>query len=69
MDINKYISEYFHKTKKILETKNPDNIITLQFFQRRDNAMLSWNGRSFRLFRKNTQIHLNIKLDILKMEQ
>ncbi len=54
MDINKYISEYFHKTKKILETKNPDNIITLQFFQRRDNAMLAGMEEALDFLEKHT---------------
>lgn len=39
--IDKYISSYFHKTGKILETINPNNVIVLQFFQRRDNSMLA----------------------------
>ncbi|WP_268926794.1 nicotinate phosphoribosyltransferase [Mycoplasmopsis gallopavonis] len=37
----KYIAKYFHKTKEILAKEKPNNIITLQFFQRKDNSILA----------------------------
>ncbi|WP_416738331.1 nicotinate phosphoribosyltransferase [Mycoplasma sp. 005V] len=36
----KYIASYFQKTKDILATKLPQNKIVMQFFQRKDNAIL-----------------------------
>ncbi|MCE6061837.1 nicotinate phosphoribosyltransferase [Mycoplasmopsis agalactiae] len=54
MDINKYISAYFHKTNEILKTENPDNIITLQFFQRRDNALLAGMEEALEFLEKHT---------------
>ncbi|MEE3928099.1 nicotinate phosphoribosyltransferase [Mycoplasmopsis ciconiae] len=41
MDKKKYIASYFEKTKHILEHEKPNNIIKLQFFQRKDNAILA----------------------------
>ncbi|WP_426461502.1 nicotinate phosphoribosyltransferase [Mycoplasma hafezii] len=40
MDKTRYIAKYFKNTQKILETIKPNNIITLQFFQRKDDTML-----------------------------
>ncbi|WP_036451814.1 nicotinate phosphoribosyltransferase [Mycoplasma buteonis] len=37
----KYIAKYFKNTQTILATKMPDNIITLQFFQRKNDVMLA----------------------------
>ncbi|UUD36528.1 nicotinate phosphoribosyltransferase [Mycoplasmopsis citelli] len=37
----KYIASYFHKTKEILQQERPNNIITMQFFQRKDDAILA----------------------------
>ncbi|SJZ43262.1 nicotinate phosphoribosyltransferase [Mycoplasmopsis verecunda] len=39
-DKEKYIASYFHKTKEILATKKPHNTIIMQFFQRKDDAIL-----------------------------
>ncbi|WP_406613685.1 nicotinate phosphoribosyltransferase [Mycoplasma corogypsi] len=36
-----YIASYFLNTKKIYQTKLANNIITLQFFQRKDNVVLA----------------------------
>ncbi|TDV24141.1 nicotinate phosphoribosyltransferase [Mycoplasmopsis mustelae] len=36
-----YIASYFKKTQVILENEKPNNIITLQFFQRKDNSILA----------------------------
>ncbi|ADE19756.1 nicotinate phosphoribosyltransferase [Mycoplasma crocodyli] len=41
MNREKYIASYFFKASKILEEEKKDNIITLQFFQRKDNAILA----------------------------
>lgn len=37
----KYIASYFEKTKTILENEMPNNVIKLQFFQRKDDSMLA----------------------------
>lgn len=37
----KYIASYFHKTKAILQQEKPNNVIVLQFFQRKDDAILA----------------------------
>ncbi|WLP85972.1 nicotinate phosphoribosyltransferase [Mycoplasma seminis] len=39
-DKEKYIASYFHKTKEILANKLPNNKIVMQFFQRKDDAIL-----------------------------
>ncbi|VEU71510.1 nicotinate phosphoribosyltransferase [Mesomycoplasma ovipneumoniae] len=38
--INKYISDYFLDSQKILAKFNPKNIVILQFFQRKDFAVI-----------------------------
>ena len=35
-----YAANYFLKTNKIIKEHKPDHIVTMQWFQRRDNAML-----------------------------
>ncbi|WP_036464306.1 nicotinate phosphoribosyltransferase [Mycoplasmopsis sturni] len=39
-ELSQYTASYFEKTKIILENEVPNNIITLQFFQRKDNTLL-----------------------------
>ncbi|MGV2393362.1 UNVERIFIED_CONTAM: nicotinate phosphoribosyltransferase [Campylobacter lari] len=53
-NIDKYIASYFHKTTKILESNNPNNVITLQFFQRRDNSILAGMEEVLELLEKYT---------------
>ncbi|WP_338971616.1 nicotinate phosphoribosyltransferase [Spiroplasma endosymbiont of Panorpa germanica] len=38
---NEYLADYFIKTKTIIEKNRPDSKITMQFFQRTENAVLS----------------------------
>lgn len=40
-NLDKYIANYFHDIEKILLKEHPNNVITLQFFQRRDNSILA----------------------------
>ncbi|MBZ4212645.1 nicotinate phosphoribosyltransferase [Mycoplasma sp. U97] len=40
-DIIKYTATYFEKTKQVIKKHRPDNVITLQFFQRKDNSLLA----------------------------
>lgn len=35
-----FTAEYFKKTRQIIKEKFPNNIVTLQFFQRQDNSIL-----------------------------
>ena len=39
--MKKYTAKYFDKTTKIIEQHLPDSIITLQFFQRKDDSVLA----------------------------
>ena len=39
--MKQYTAKYFDKTKKIVEKHLPNSIVTLQFFQRVNNSMLS----------------------------
>ncbi|MGZ9800117.1 nicotinate phosphoribosyltransferase [Mycoplasma sp. AC1221] len=36
-----YVASYFNKTQEVIKQHNPKNIITLQFFQRRDDSILA----------------------------
>ncbi|VEU70873.1 nicotinate phosphoribosyltransferase [Mycoplasmopsis glycophila] len=49
-----YIAKYFHKTKKILEQEKPNNIITLQFFQRKDDSILAGMDEVLKLLERVT---------------
>ncbi|TQC51418.1 nicotinate phosphoribosyltransferase [Mycoplasmopsis mucosicanis] len=51
---HKYISSYFHKTEKIIEKMNPNNVIKLQFFQRTDNCLLAGMDEALMLLEQNT---------------
>ncbi|MBU4691476.1 nicotinate phosphoribosyltransferase [Mycoplasma sp. ES3225-GEN-MYC] len=51
---DKYISSYFHKTEKIIEKYNPNNIIRMQFFQRKDNVLLGGMDEVLELLKNNT---------------
>ncbi|UUD36935.1 nicotinic acid phosphoribosyltransferase [Mycoplasmopsis californica] len=52
--MKEYIAEYFFKTKKILEAKKPNNVITMQFFQREDNTVLCGMKEVLELLEKET---------------
>ncbi|VEU63912.1 nicotinate phosphoribosyltransferase [Mycoplasmopsis fermentans] len=52
--MDKYIASYFYKTEKILAKYNKNNVIVLQFFQRRDNSMLAGMQEVLDLLEKNT---------------
>ncbi|WP_025755482.1 nicotinate phosphoribosyltransferase [Mycoplasmopsis cricetuli] len=49
-----YIASYFHKTKEILKKFKPNNVITMQFFQRKDNAILAGMKEVLKLLEKET---------------
>ncbi|EFF41805.1 nicotinate phosphoribosyltransferase [Mycoplasmopsis alligatoris] len=54
MNKEKYIASYFFKASKILEEECKNNIITLQFFQRKDNAILAGMDEVLELLKKET---------------
>ncbi|QBF34764.1 nicotinate phosphoribosyltransferase [Mycoplasmopsis phocirhinis] len=51
---DKYISSYFHKTEKIIQTFSPQNVIKLQFFQRNDDVMVAGMQEVLDLLSQNT---------------
>lgn len=55
-NLDKYIASYFHKTSKIIETINPNNIIKLQFFQRQDEAILGGMNEVLELLKNHTDL-------------
>ncbi|QSF13700.1 nicotinate phosphoribosyltransferase [Mycoplasma sp. Mirounga ES2805-ORL] len=54
--IDKYIAKYFHKTEKIISSEKPKNIITLQFFQRKDDSLLAGMNEVLELLKNNSDI-------------
>ncbi|KUH47274.1 nicotinate phosphoribosyltransferase [Mycoplasmopsis meleagridis] len=53
-NIEKYVATYFLKTREIISKYNPDNIIKLQFFQRKDHALLGGMNEILELLEKYT---------------
>lgn len=51
---NKYISDYFLDSQKVLAKFNPNNIVILQFFQRREFAILAGMKEVIELLKENT---------------
>lgn len=54
--MKEYIAEYFFKTERILKKYKPNNIIILQFFQRKDNTVLCGISEVLELLKKETDI-------------
>ncbi|TNK83120.1 nicotinate phosphoribosyltransferase [Mycoplasmopsis pullorum] len=54
MDKRQFIASYFEKTKTILEREKPNNVIILQFFQRKDNTMLAGMNEVLELLKNET---------------
>ncbi|WBP83933.1 nicotinate phosphoribosyltransferase [Mycoplasmopsis edwardii] len=54
MEKERYIASYFKKTQTILQNELPDNVITLQFFQRKDNSILAGMSEVLRLLEEVT---------------
>ncbi|MFV8471489.1 nicotinate phosphoribosyltransferase [Mycoplasma sp. B6188] len=52
----KYIASYFQKTKDILATKLPQNKIVMQFFQRKDDAILCGINEVLDILKTQTDI-------------
>ncbi|WP_027120639.1 nicotinate phosphoribosyltransferase [Mycoplasmopsis lipofaciens] len=52
--LDKYIASYFFNAEEIIRQKNPENIITLQFFQRKDDVLLAGMQEVLDLLEKHT---------------
>ena len=51
-----YTAEYFKKATIIAKDKFPNNIVTMQFFQRKNNAILCGINEVLKLLKENTDI-------------
>jgi len=52
--MNRYSAKYFGKTKQIIKNHKGDSIVTLQFFQRKDNSLLGGIDETLEFLKKNT---------------
>lgn len=52
--MEQYTAKYFMKTKKIIEKHRPKSTVLLQFFQRKDNAILCGIKEALNFLEKNT---------------
>lgn len=52
----KYVANYFFIAEKIIETYKPNTIVTMQFFQRKDDVILAGINESLEFLKKNTDI-------------
>lgn len=56
MEIIDYVAKYFLITKSILQKYKPNSIVTVQFFQRNDDVLLSGMKEVIKLLRENTDV-------------
>ncbi len=54
MEIKNFIAKYFFTTKAIIKKYKPNSIVTVQFFQRNNNVMLSGMTEVLKLLSENT---------------
>lgn len=59
-----FSSEYFLKSKKIVEKLNSDNVVTMQFFQKKDNIILCGTDEVIALLKEFTNFEL-LKVEAL----
>ena len=52
----KYVAEYFKKTRKIVDQQKQDSIITLQFFQWKNNMVLCGINEALKFLEENSNI-------------
>ena len=64
--MKKYVAQYFKKTENIIKQKLPDSVVVLQFFQRRDDSILSGIKESIDFLKDNTDI---TKYEILYLKE
>lgn len=60
----KYVSNYFFTAEKIIEKYKPDSIVTMQFFQRKEKAILAGINEALDFLKENTDIE-NYKIKYL----
>lgn len=53
-DNKKYVANYFFIAEKLISKYKPDSIITMQFFQRKENAILCGINEALDFLKKNT---------------
>ncbi|AEC45610.1 nicotinate phosphoribosyltransferase [Mesomycoplasma hyorhinis] len=53
-NIKKYISDYFFRAEEVIKKFNPNAIVVLQFFQRRENTMLAGMTEVLKLLEDHT---------------
>ena len=63
--MKQYVAKYFLKTSQILGKFSPNNIITMQFFQRHNNAILCGINEVLDFLKKHTNV-TNYKIKYLK---
>lgn len=54
MEIKNYVAKYFLITDAILKKYKPDSIVTVQYFQRSDDVILSGMNEVIKLLKENT---------------
>ena len=52
--MKKYTAKYFEKTKKIMESKKPNSVVMLQFFQNENDAILGGMNETIDFLKKHT---------------
>ena len=53
-DNKKYVANYFFIAEKLISKYKPDSIVTMQFFQRKENAILCGINEALDFLKKNT---------------
>ncbi|MGL6125455.1 MAG: nicotinate phosphoribosyltransferase [Metamycoplasmataceae bacterium] len=56
VEIKDYVAKYFLITESIIKKYKPDSIVTVQFFQRSDDVLLSGMKEVIKLLKENTDI-------------
>ncbi len=56
MEIKHYVAKYFLITDSIIKKYKPTSIVTVQYFQRNDDVLLSGMAEVLRLLKENTDI-------------
>jgi len=60
-----YLADYFKKTAKIIDTYHPDEIVTMQWFQRHENVTLAGINQAISLIKFMSPNYESLKVDYL----
>lgn len=52
----RYVANYFFVAEKIIKKYKPNSIVTMQFFQRKENAILAGMDEALKFLKENTDI-------------